>query len=110
MFKEESTVNEYAMHGLRADVEKTVAKIISVRQKWIAIVIIGVFITYVFLAVWIWATVNNIKTEILATDAQKRELLEYQRATDSLKRVVLFDINSNYEKSIEEWKKRRTQK
>ena len=125
MFKGEEIVNEYARTGLRDDVERTVNKLISVRQKWIVVGIVTIFIIYVSLAVWIGFTVNNVKKDTFNANDFKRELtarvdslervkireerdaIAYAKATDSLKRVKLFEINDNYRKSIEEWKRNR---
>jgi hypothetical protein len=125
MHKTEEAINIYAQTGLRADVEKTVNRLISIRQKWIVIGIGIIFIIYVALAIWIGLVVREVKNDSLDANNVKRELaikadsitrlkiqeereqIVYARTTDSLKRVKLFEINSNYEKSIEEWKLRR---
>jgi hypothetical protein len=125
MHKTERDINIYAETGLRVDVERTVNKLISVRQRWIVIGIGFIFIIYVVLAVYIGIATrdvkkdsfeaNNVKRELAyKTDSlqrikiqEEREQIAYARTTDSLKRIELFKINSNYEKSIEEWKQRR---
>jgi hypothetical protein len=125
MHKIEKAINIYAQTGLRADVERTVNKLISVRQRWIVIGISIVFIIYVGLAFYIKAAVNEIKKDSLEANNVKKELaiktdsLERvrieearieARTTDSLKRVTLSEINSNYEKAIKEWKHNRKPK
>lgn len=128
MFKSEEAINEYARRGLLDDVERTVVKLVSIRQKWIVVGIVTVFIIYVVLAIWIGITTKNVKNDTFNANNLKRELaiktdslervkiqeeriqIAEVRKTDSLKRIKLFEISDNYKKSIEEWKAHRKKK